>query len=239
MQVHHEQWCTCTMMTAMSDPEPTRVLLIEDHAMIAQGLRAALDQIDDIDVVAVAGTIEEGVQQARGHEPHVVLLDFRLPDGDAPDGIVRLHKARPDTKVLVVSALSDYRSVVRAMEAGAAGYLLKDQPIGDLISGIRRARAGDTVVAPSLVPRLLARITTSTAPTARLSRREIDVLQLLAEGLSTAELAARLNLSVNTVRNHVQSILTRLGAHSKLEAVSIALREGIINPPDNRRPSGS
>jgi DNA-binding NarL/FixJ family response regulator len=222
----------------MTDADTTRVLLIEDHAMIAQGLRAALDQVDDIEVVAVAGSIEEGVQQARGQDPHVVLLDFRLPDGDAPDGIVRLQKARPNAKILVVSAMSDYRSVVRAMEAGASGYLLKDQPINDLISGIRRARAGDTVVAPSLVPRLLARITSSPAPTAKLSRREIDVLQLLAEGLSTAELAARLNLSVNTVRNHVQSVLTRLDAHSKLEAVSIALREGIINPPDNR-PRGS
>ena len=125
----------------MPEPETTRVLLIEDHAMIAQGLRAALDLIDDIDVVAVAGNIEEGVQQARGHEPHVVLLDFRLPDGDAPDGIVRLHKARPEAKVLIVSAMSDYRSVVSAMEAGASGYLLKDQPINDLIAGIRRASA--------------------------------------------------------------------------------------------------
>ena len=218
----------------MPEPETTRVLLIEDHAMIAQGLRAALDLIDDIDVVAVAGNIEEGVQQARGHEPHVVLLDFRLPDGDAPDAIVRLHKARPEAKVLIVSAMSDYRSVVSAMEAGASGYLLKDQPINDLIAGIRRVRAGETVVAPSLVPRLLARITTTSAPTAKLSRREIDVLQLLAEGLSTAELAARLHLSVNTVRNHVQSILTRLGAHSKLEAVSIGIREGIVKPPDHR-----
>src|SRR5688572_8691032 len=102
VQLHHLPWCTCTMMAAgqetaerrrreggtqMPEPEITRVLLIEDHAMIAQGLRAALDLIDDIDVVAVAGNIEEGVQQARGHEPHVVLLDFRLPDGDAPDGI--------------------------------------------------------------------------------------------------------------------------------------------------------
>ena len=217
----------------MPEPETTRVLLIEDHAMIAQGLRAALDLIDDIDVVAVAGNIEEGVQQARGHEPHVVLLDFRLPDGDAPDAIVRLHKARPEAKVLIVSAMSDYRSVVSAMEAGASGYLLKDQPINDLIAGIRRVRAGETVVAPS-VPRLLARITTTSAPTAKLSRREIDVLQLLAEGLSTAELAARLHLSVNTVRNHVQSILTRLGAHSKLEAVSIGIREGIVKPPDHR-----
>jgi DNA-binding NarL/FixJ family response regulator len=222
----------------MTDADITRVLLIEDHAMIAQGLRAALDQIDDIEVVAVAGNIEEGVQQARGTDPHVILLDFRLPDGDAPEAIARLQKARPNAKILVVSAMSDYRSVVRAMEAGAAGYLLKDQPINDLISGIRRARAGDTVVAPSLVPRLLARITSSPAPTAKLSRREIDVLQLLAEGLSTAELAARLNLSVNTVRNHVQSVLTRLDAHSKLEAVSIALREGIIKPPENR-PQGS
>ena len=133
-----------------------------------------------------------------------------------------------------MSAASDYRSVVRAIEAGATGYLLKDQPINDLVQGIRRANAGETVVAPSLVPRLLARITPTAAPAAKLSRREIEVLQLLADGASTAELASRLNLSVNTVRNHVQNILTRLGAHSKLEAVSIALREGVIKPPETR-----
>ena len=216
---------------ALSSKQPTAqvTVLIEDHAMIAHGLRAALDLVDDIDVVAVAGNIEEGVQQARGHEPQVVLLDFRLPDGDAPDAIVRLHKARPEAKVLIVSAMSDYRSVVSAMEAGASGYLLKDQPINDLIAGIRRVRAGETVVAPSLVPRLLARITTTSAPTAKLSRREIDVLQLLAEGLSTAELAARLHLSVNTVRNHVQSVLQKLGAHSRLQAVATARRLGLVD----------
>jgi DNA-binding NarL/FixJ family response regulator len=218
------------MMKAM--PGPTRVLIVEDHAMIAHGLQAALDRVEDLDVVGVASTIDDGDRIARSQSPDVVVMDFRLPDGEAPDGIVRLAESCPSARVLVVSALSDHRSVLRAMEAGASGYLLKDQPLDDLVAGIRAVRAGETAVAPSLLPKLLARLGATGPPAGSLTRREIEILQLLADGAPNAEVARRLHLSVNTVRNHVQSILNRLGAHSKLEAVSVALREGIIKPPD-------
>jgi DNA-binding NarL/FixJ family response regulator len=205
--------------------------------MIAQGLRAALAGVEDMEVVGVCPTLAEAEQVARGSGPDVVVMDFRLPDGDAPDGIPRIQAAAPGARVLVVSALSDYRSVIRALEAGAAGYLLKDQPLDDLVAGIRMVRAGERALAPTLIPTLLERITPTARPAAQLSRREIEVLQLLADGCATNEIATRLHVSVNTVRNHVQSVLNRLGAHSKLEAVSIGLREGVIQSPDRGRPS--
>jgi DNA-binding NarL/FixJ family response regulator len=214
------------------DPGTTGVLIIEDHAMIAQGLRVALEREDDMRVLGLAGTMADGVRIATATHPDVVVMDFRLPDGEAPGWIGKILEIQPSARVLVVSAMSDYRSVIRALEAGAAGYLLKDQPIEDLVAAIRTVRRGEQALAPSLLPKLIARLGPSASSANRLSRREIEILQLLADGVSTANMARRLNLSVNTVRNHVQSILTRLGAHSKLEAVSIAMREGIIKPPD-------
>jgi DNA-binding NarL/FixJ family response regulator len=214
----------------MADAAPTRVLIIEDHAMIAEGLRVALEREDDMNVVGVAVTLTDGVELAGTTQPDVVVMDFRLPDGEAPGGIPRVQAAYAPAHVLVVSAMSDYRSVVRALEAGAAGYVLKDQPITALVAAIRTVHQGERALAPSLVPKLLARVGPGRAAE-RLSRREIEILHLLARGSGTAAMATELHLSVNTIRNHVQSILARLEAHSKLEAVSIAMREGIIAPP--------
>jgi DNA-binding NarL/FixJ family response regulator len=211
----------------------TGVLIIEDHAMIAEGLRVALERVGDMRVLGIAGTMADGARLTQETHPDVVVMDFRLPDGEAPTGIGTVHAIEPDARVLVISAMSDFRSVIRALEAGASGYLLKDQPIDDLVAAIRTVRRGEQALAPSLVPKLIARLGPAAPSANRLSRREIEILQLMTDGVSTADMAKRLNLSVNTVRNHVQSVLTRLGAHSKLEAVSIAMREGIVKPPDS------
>jgi DNA-binding NarL/FixJ family response regulator len=209
----------------------TRVVVVHSHTMMGRALRAALGDIDDLDVVGVAETVDAAVERAPAPPPHVVVIDLRSADGDGAGDVARLLAAWPEVRVLVLATAADYRSVVAAIEAGAAGILLTHQPLEDLIDGIRAARAGQTVVAPSLVPALLAGISPAALRLTMLNRREVDVLQLLAEGLSTIELAAHMGVSVNTVRNNIQSALTRLGAHSKLEAVSIALREGIITPP--------
>jgi len=211
----------------------TRVVIIEDHAMMAQGLLAALRDVADIEVVGMAGTLAEGEQLVLRELPDVLVTDFRLPDGDAPEAIARLARTAPAVRVLVVSAMNDYRSVVRAVEAGAAGYLLKDQLLDDLVRGIRTVKDGERAIAPSLVPTLLAQVAPSGGVGARLTRRELEVLQRLAEGFSTSEIATRLELSQNTVRNHIQSVISRLGAHSKLEAVTLGLRQGLIKPPES------
>ena len=161
--------------------------------------------------------------------PAVVVLDDNLPDGDAPEGITALREARPDTAILVLSAIADYHAVVRTLEAGADGYLLKDQTMDELVDAVRSVSKGGRPLAPRLVSALVTRLTRTTTPAQQLSRREIEVLRLLAQGLSTAELSVQMQLSINTVRNHVQKAIRRLGAHSKLEAVAIAQREGIVS----------
>jgi two-component system, NarL family, nitrate/nitrite response regulator NarL len=211
-----------------------RVLIVDRHAMLAHGLRAVLDEIEDFHVAGVAATPQFAIELAAGDPPDVVVMDRRSADGDGTDGVARLLAAWPDVRVLVISAVADYRSVMAAVEKGAAGYLLTHQPLDDLVEGIRSARLGQMVLAPSLVPALLAGMGPVAARTMTITRREAEALQLLAEGLSTAELAKRMGVSVNTVRNTIQGAITRLGAHSKLEAVSIALREGIVAPPTRR-----
>lgn len=232
MHPHPDRWCGYIIVIVDDRPSRIRVVIIEDHAMMAQGLLAALRDVADIEVVGLAGTLADGEQVVASHAPDVLVTDFRLPDGDAPDAITRLAHRAPGVRVLVVSAMNDYRSVVRAVEAGAAGYLLKDQLFDELVSGIRAVHDGERAIAPSLVPTLLGQFAPSGGVGARLTRRELEVLQLMAHGLTNAEVAIRLNVSLNTVRNHIQSVISRLGAHSKLEAVTIGLRQGIIQPPD-------
>jgi DNA-binding NarL/FixJ family response regulator len=216
---------------------PTRVVIVEDHTMIADGLVAAFAVHDDIEVVGRSRTAAGVAELAVRVEADVVLLDFRLPDGEAPEVLVQLRSVLPDVKVVVVSAASDYRSVIRALEAGASGYLLKDQDIDELVAAVRTVRAGGQALAPALVPKLVSRLAEAPGSAQSLTRREIEVLQLLADGCSTKQLAETLGLSLNTVRNHVQSAINRLGAHSKLEAVSIAIRQGLISAPDTMVPS--
>jgi DNA-binding NarL/FixJ family response regulator len=203
--------------------------IIEDHVMVSQGLQLALGSQPDFEVVGAAATIHDGVELVERTQPSVVLLDGQLPDGRAIDGIERLLRVAPQCAVLVLSPSADYHTVVRSLEAGAAGYLLKDQRLEELFDAVRLAHLGGRPLAPQLVSTLVNVLGGSSEPRRQLSRREIEVLRYLAEGLSTVDVCDRMQLSVNTVRNHVQSAIRRLGAHSKLEAVAIAQREGIIS----------
>ncbi len=205
------------------------VAIIEDHVMVSEALQMALATHPDIEVVGAATTLHDGAALVRRQRPHVVVLDYNLPDGEAPDGIASIHAACDESAIIVLSAMSDYHTVVRTLEAGANGYLLKDQTMDDLVQAVRSVSNGGRPLAPQLVSALVSRLTRTTTPAHHLSRREIEVLRYLAEGLSTAELSMRMHLSINTVRNHVQNAIRRLGAHSKLEAVAIAQREGIIS----------
>ena len=206
------------------------VAIIEDHVMVSEALKIALSAQPDIEVVGTAPTLHEGVAFVARLNPAVVVLDYKLPDGEAPEGIAAIRAVSGTAAILVLSAVSDYHTVVRALEAGADGYLLKDQTMDELIAAVRSVNNGGRPLAPKLVSALVTRLSRTTTPAHQLSGREIEVLGLLAQGLSTAELSTRLQLSINTVRNHVQRAIRRLGAHSKLEAVAIAQREGIIAP---------
>jgi DNA-binding NarL/FixJ family response regulator len=209
-------------------PGATRVVLIDDHEMVAESISLALGSAG-IEVAAHAATIEAGVRRVIEHAPDVVLLDFRLPDGDGIDGLRAIRGAREDTNVLVLTAVADPRTASRVMEEGATGYLTKDLTVDELVDAVLAASSGRTVIAPDLLGPMLDQLRAPlTEPGATLSPREREALTLLGDGNNVDEIAATLRISRNTARKHVQAVLTKLGAHTQLEAVAIARREGLL-----------
>jgi DNA-binding NarL/FixJ family response regulator len=213
------------------DAEGTiRVLLVEDHEMVAEGLRVAFGDEPDLDVVGWAPTAERGVALYEELHPDVVLMDYRLPDGSGTDAAARIRASDPDACVLLVTGASDSAIVAAALEAGCSGFVGKDRGLDELAAAIRAA-AGGAAVFPA---GLLAAATSRTAPARTrpgmdLTEREREVLSLLAQGRTTEEIAGELFLSHHTVRNHVRNVLAKLNAHTKLEAVIVAAREGIVD----------
>jgi DNA-binding NarL/FixJ family response regulator len=168
----------------------------------------------------------------------VVLLDHRLPDGLGVDSIAELKALRPSAKIVVLTAAAEDSMLVTATEAGCAGFILKTSPLDELVAAVRTAAAGEIMVSSDLLARLLNRLHHRyEEPAHDLTTREREILELIAEGLTNGAIAKRLFISVNTVRNHVQNILAKLDAHSKLEALSIAIRDGLINPPGGATPA--
>lgn len=211
-----------------SAAEQLRVVVIDDHEMVADALALALAQ-HGISVVAQARTLAEGVPLASGTDADVVLLDFRLPDGDALEALERLREPGSLAPVLVLTAVADHRTAVDVLAAGASGYVTKDLAVVDLVAAIRTVAAGDRVIPPDLAGALVDRLRApSGGRGAALTPREVDALRLLADGQGIAEIAATLGLTRNTVRKHVQAVLSKLGAHTQLEAVAIARREGLV-----------
>ena len=208
------------------------VLVTDDHAMFAQGVVRSLQEEDDIVVVGTAGSVEESVAAARMHAPDVVLMDYELPDGTGVDAAERIKAELPETKVVMVTSYTDEGVLVRAIEAGCSGYVTKHKVIEEVVSAVRAAAAGEALISPAMLARLLPKLRpTKRGVGADLTSREIEVLSLLAEGLANQAIADKLVISVHTVRHHVQNIITKLQAHSKLEAVARAAREGIIRYP--------
>lgn len=211
---------------------PTRVLIVDDHEMVAQGLSEVLDAEEEIDVVGRAGTVRDAQRMAAQLSPDVVVMDYRLPDGDGLMATTAIRDRDPQTAVVMVTA-SDHDTVVAAaIEAGCSGFVTKDRAAQDVVAAVRAAARGEAGFPAAVLGRLLGRSRTAPRATGALTPRELEVLQLLADGLSTREIAERFVLSISTVRNHVQNILTKLDAHSKLEAVSVAMRQGIVGRPD-------
>jgi DNA-binding NarL/FixJ family response regulator len=214
-----------------------RVLLVDDHRMVLDGFEAALAPAGDIAVVGAVSSGADAQDAARRLAPDVVLIDFGLPDVDGAAAAAEIRRHRPETKVVMVTGLVDEAVVLRAVEAGCSGYITKHQPVEQLVGAVRAAAAGEALISPAMLSKLLPRLQrTHRRLGSDLTSREREVLQLLAEGLSNQAIAADLYVSVNTVRSHVQNVLTKLGAHSKLEAAAIAAREGLVElarrPPE-------
>ena len=207
-----------------------RVLIVDDHDVVASSLSMVLQAEPDLRIVGRAGTIDGARRELVLTTPDVMVLDHRLPDGDGVAAIRELRALCPSMHVVMLTASTADHVLVAAIEAGVTGFLSKASGIDDLIAAVRAAAVGESVISPELMVRLVNRA----QPVNRgrqipLTEREREVLALVAEGLSNAAIADRLGVSVHTVRNHIASLSGKLGAHSKLEALSIAVHQGLIS----------
>jgi DNA-binding NarL/FixJ family response regulator len=215
-------------------PEKIRVLIADDQTLVRTGFRVILEAEGDIEVVAEAGTGTEAIRQAQLAEPDVILMDIRMPELDglaATEEILR----HPDPPTIVVLTTFDQNEYVyRAVAAGAAGFLLKDAPSSRLIAAVRAAATGDSLIEPSITRRLVERFAAPAPPArlpaqlAALTERELDVLRLVARGLSNAEIAGELVVAETTVKTHVARMLTKLGIRDRVQAVVVAYETGLV-----------
>ena len=211
--------------------ETVRVAIVDDHAVLASSLGMVLDAEPDLESVGTAASLEKARALLATSSPDVVLLDHRLPDGDGVAAIADLRRVVPDARFVVLTASTADHVLVAAIEAGASGFVSKTRDLGDVTQAVRAAAAGESVISPEMLARLLPRLRASEPqPHDSLTEREREVLTLLAEGLSNAAIADRLVVSVHTFRNHVANLSAKLCSHSKLEALAISLREGLLPP---------
>ena len=206
-----------------------RVLLVDDEELVRSGLRLILSTEPDLDVVAEAADGEQALALAERHQPDVVMLDIRMPGLDGIEVARRLAASGSPARVVVLTTFDNDDYVYGALRAGASGFLLKDAPATQLVSAIRAAAAGDAVLAPSVTRRVVDELGRRQAPAAIqrldvLTDRERDVLTLMAEGCSNAEIGDRLFITEGTVKTHVARILVKLGVRDRLQAVVLAYR---------------
>jgi DNA-binding NarL/FixJ family response regulator len=208
---------------------PIRVLIVDDHEMLAESLSRVLDEEPDMVAVGLAQSLAQARARVPSNAPDVLLLDRRLPDGDGVAAIAELRELRPSMSVVVLTAATGDDVLVRAIEAGAAGFVSKTRGLQEVTSAVRAAAAGEAVISPEMLSRLLPKLRRGSGPDPDLTRREHEVLGMLARGLSNAAIAEELHVSVHTVRNHIANLSAKLGAHSKLEALSVAVRRGLVS----------
>ncbi len=203
-----------------------RLLIVDDHPVVRDGLRGMLERQPDFEVVGEAGDGREAVSLVERLKPDIVLMDLKMPvmDGVTALGEIKVHS--PQVQVLVLTTYDSDADILPAIEAGAAGYLLKDSSRDDLYDGIRAAARGETVLAPAVAARLVGRMRAPAEE--QLSSREVEVLQLVAEGESNSEIAAQLHISQATVKSHLVNIFGKLGVSDRTAAVTAALRKGIL-----------
>ncbi len=213
-----------------------RVLVVDDEELVRTGLQMILDGVEEVSVVATAGDGLEALAAVEKHSPDVVLMDIRMPGMDGLEATRRLltWSSPAKCKVVVLTTFDLDEHVYAALRAGASGFLLKDAPAAQLVQAIRVAASGDALLAPSVTRRLIETFTTRPRPAVDrsridlLTRRETEVLALLAEGLSNFEIAQRLVVGEETVKTHVTRVLAKLGVRDRVQAVVVAYRSGLV-----------
>jgi two-component system NarL family response regulator len=207
----------------MKKTDPVRILIADDHPVVREGLVALINRQPDMLVVAEVSNGREAVEQFLRHRPDVALLDLRMPDMDGVEAIVAIRQKVPAGRLIILTTFDEDEDIYRGLQAGARAYLLKDVPRDDLLKCVRAVHEGQTIIPPPIAGKLAARLTAS-----ELTRREVQVLQLVAEGKGNKEIAAAFCISDGTVKTHVSSILAKLQAADRTQAVTIALKRGIL-----------
>jgi DNA-binding NarL/FixJ family response regulator len=202
------------------------VLLVDDHPVVRVGLRGMLEVADDLRVVGEAGSGDEALVLVAALRPDVVLMDLRMPGTDGVAATARIAEGYPAVRVLVLTTYDTDADILRAVEAGATGYLLKDTPINTLIDAIRAASRGETVLAPPVAARLVTRMRAPVVE--QLTPREQEVLRLVARGLSNVEIGRALFIGEATVKTHLLRAFAKLGVNDRTAAVTVAIARGII-----------
>jgi DNA-binding NarL/FixJ family response regulator len=200
-------------------------LIVDDHEVVREGLRLSLSRAQNIRIVGEAPDGESAVALAERRRPDVVIMDIRMPGMDGLEATKQLSRTAPEIAVLIFTAYSERSLLGRGLESGAKGYILKEAPHGTLLRAIEKVAAGEGYIDPALMPAFLPGRDRDDMLTAR----EREILQLLADGMSNSDVAAKLFISQETVKSHVRHILTKLEADTRTQAVAIALREAIID----------
>ena len=210
--------------------ETIGVLLVDDHAVVREGLRTFLELQDGIEVVGEAADGEEGVLEAERLRPDVILMDLVMPKLDGVQAMRELRRELPETRVIVLTSFAEDERLLPAIQAGAAGYLLKDVRPTELARAVRAAHAGEVLIDPSVAARLVEAIAQPAGepPPERLTPREREVLALIGKGLSNKRIAIELGLSEKTIKTHVSHLLAKLGVQDRTQAAVHAVRAGLI-----------
>jgi DNA-binding NarL/FixJ family response regulator len=220
-----------------AEPEPIRVLVVDDQELFRRGLVMLLSVEQGISVVGEAGDGEEGVSIAAQVAPDVVLLDIRMPRRSGLEACQSIKQAVPTTKIIMLTVSDEEADLYEAVKSGASGYLLKDSSIEEVAQAVRVVADGQSLISPSMAVKLIdefkqmSRPEREHVPGLRLTDRELEVLRLVARGLNNREIAKQLFISENTVKNHVRNILEKLQLHSRMEAVMYAVKEKLLDLP--------
>jgi DNA-binding NarL/FixJ family response regulator len=213
----------------VTEPDVIRVLVVDDHPVVRSGLVALLAVEPDLQVVGEAADGAEALAAVRSTLPHVVLMDLRMPGMDGADATARIVGDHPGTRVLVLTTFDTDDDILRAVEAGASGYLLKDTRRDELVDAIRAAARGETVLAPPVAARLMGRMRTGSAE--QLTPREVEVLAAVGRGLSNGEIGRELFIGEATVKTHLLRVFQKLGVDERTRAVTVAMERGILPAP--------
>jgi len=209
--------------------ETIHILIADDHLIVREGLQTILETVEDLELIGEARDGMEAVQLSAELLPDVVLMDLRMPRMDGIEAIRQIKSQHPEIEIVILTTYDEDEYIIQGLQAGARGYLLKDSGRQALFDSIRAAARGESLLPSAVIDKVVAHLAgEKSSTTTPLSEREMEVLQRMAQGAANKEIAYQLSISERTVKAHVTSILNKLGVNSRTEAVSLALREGLL-----------